>query len=156
MADYAARIATLKCEQAKLVQRQAELAAQRREEIGRLAEKFGALELEDEVLTGMFLELKSAMESDGSRLRQWRDAGGRFRSPKPERSNRHTADAAPHANGADSHRSTQEAYEPRRTQTRHAAKNSARRPGRESQARPRGSRDAARHADVGVPRPVEP
>ena len=105
MPDYAARIANLKTEQAKLAQRQSELAAQRRDEIGRLAEKLGTLEADDDVLTGVFLELKSAMESDGSCLKQWRDAGGRFPCPKSERSKRHTADAAPHANGADSHRS---------------------------------------------------
>jgi len=105
MPDYAARIANLKSEQAKLAQRQSELAAQRRDEIGRLAEKLGTLEADDDVLTGVFLELKSAMESDGSRLKQWRDAGDRFRCPKSERSKRHTADAAPHSNGADSHRS---------------------------------------------------
>src|SRR5229473_109359 len=81
MPDYAARIANLKSEQAKLAQRQSELAAQRRDEIGRLAEKLGTLEADDDVLTGMFLELKSAMESDGSCLKQWRDAGGRFRCP---------------------------------------------------------------------------
>lgn len=44
MPDYAARIANLKTEQAKLAQRQSELAAQRRGEIGRLAEKLGVLE----------------------------------------------------------------------------------------------------------------
>jgi hypothetical protein len=103
MPDYAARIATLKTEQAKLAQRQSELAAQRREEIGRLAEKLGALEAEDDVLTGMFLELKLALEGDSPRLKQWRDAGARFRSPKSERSKRHAADAATHANGAASH-----------------------------------------------------
>ena len=103
MPDYAARIATLKSEQARLAQRQSELAAQRREEVGRLAEKLGTLEADDDVLTGMFLELKSAMESDGSRLKQWRDAGDRFLSPKSERSKRHTATAAKYANGADSH-----------------------------------------------------
>jgi len=79
--------------------------AQRRDEIGRLAEKLGTLEADDDVLTGMFLELKSAMESDGSRLKQWRDAGDRFRCPKSEWLKRHTADAEPHSNGADSHRS---------------------------------------------------
>jgi hypothetical protein len=105
MPDYAARIANLKTEQAKLAQRQSELASQRREEIGRLAEKLGVLETDDDVLVGMFLELKSAKESDGSRLKQWQDAGCRFRSPKSERSKRHTADAASSANGAGSHRS---------------------------------------------------
>ena len=104
MPDYAARIANLKSEQAKLARRQSALAAQRRDEIGRLAEKLGTFEAYDDVLAGMFLELKSAMESDGSRLKQWRDAGGRFRSPRSERPKRHTADAARHANGADSHR----------------------------------------------------
>ena len=100
MPDYAARIANLKSEQAKLPQRHRNW---RRDEIGRLAEKLGTLEADDEVLTGMFLELKSAMESDGSCLKQWRDAGGRFRCPKSERWKRRTADAAPHSNGADSH-----------------------------------------------------
>lgn len=105
MADYAARLATIKSEQAKLAQRQSELAAQRRDEIGRLAEKLGALEADDDVLIGVFLELKSALGNDGPRLKQWRDAGARFRSPKSERPKRHAADAAPHANGADPHRS---------------------------------------------------
>ena len=105
MSDYAAKVATLKSEQAKLAQRQSELAAQRREEIGRLAERLGTLEIEDDVLTGMFLELKSAKEGDGSRLKQLRDVGCRFRSPKPERAKRHGADAAAHANGTDSNRS---------------------------------------------------
>lgn len=105
MPDYAARIAILKSEQAKLAQREEELAGQRRNEIGRLAEKLGMLEIEDDVLTGMFLELKSAKEGDGSRLKQLRDVGCRFRSPKPERAKRHGADAAAHANGTDSNRS---------------------------------------------------
>lgn len=103
MPDYAARIANLKTEQAKLAQRQSELAAQRREEIGRLAEKLGVLETDDDVLAGMFLELKSAMEGDGSRVKQWRDAGARFRSPAFRRSKRHAADPSAHANGAASH-----------------------------------------------------
>ncbi|HUY26823.1 MAG TPA: hypothetical protein VMV27_05340 [Candidatus Binataceae bacterium] len=105
MSAYAIRIATLKSEQAKLAQRQSELAAQRREEIGRLAEKLGVLETDDDVLAGVFLELRSAIGSDDSRLKQLQDAGCRFRSPKSERSKRHTPDAAPGANGADSHRS---------------------------------------------------
>ena len=105
MADYAARIANLKSEQAKLAQRQSELAAQRREEIGRLAEKLGVLETDDDVLAGVFLELKSAIGNDSSRLKQLRDAGCRFRSPKSDRTKRHTADFAPGANGAGSHRS---------------------------------------------------
>ncbi len=103
MPDYAARIATLKTEQAKLAQRQSDLSGQRRNEIGRLAEKLGALEAEDDVLAGLFLELKSAMESDSPRLKQWRDAGARFRSPRAGRPKRYSADASAHANGAASH-----------------------------------------------------
>jgi hypothetical protein len=63
MADYGSRIASLKAEQARLAQRQSELAAQRREEIGRLAERLGVLETEDTVFTGLFLELKAAIAS---------------------------------------------------------------------------------------------
>lgn len=46
---------------AKLAQRQSELAAQRREEVGRLAEKLGVLETDDDVIAGVFLELRSAL-----------------------------------------------------------------------------------------------
>jgi hypothetical protein len=46
MADYASRIASLKAEQSRLAQRQSELAAQRREEIGSLADRLGILETE--------------------------------------------------------------------------------------------------------------
>ena len=80
MSAYATRIATLKSEQAKLAQRQSELAAQRREEISQLApEKLGVLETDDDVLAGVFLELRSAIGSDSSRLKQLRDAGCGFR-----------------------------------------------------------------------------
>ena len=104
MADYASRIASLKSEQSRLIQRQLELAAQRRDEIGRLAERLAVLETEDDVLAGLFLELKAATESDTPRLAQWRDAGRRFRSCKSERQQRHGADAGPHPDGADSRR----------------------------------------------------
>jgi hypothetical protein len=98
MVDYGFKIASLKSEQARLSRREIELAAQRREEIGKLAERFGALEADDEVLAGLFVELKSAMESDSPRLAQWRDAGARFRSAQ---SPRHGANAAPNPNRAD-------------------------------------------------------
>jgi len=99
MADYASRIASLKSEQARLAQRQVELAAQRREEIGKLAEGLGVLEAEDDVLVGLLLELKAAMKCNDPRLAQWRDAGRRFRSGKSERQQRDSADAAPNLSG---------------------------------------------------------
>ena len=101
MADYASRIASLKSEQARLAQRKMELAAQRREEIGRLAEKLGVLEADDDVLAGLFTELKSAMEVGSPRLAQLRDSGARFRSGKSERQRRCGAGPAPHANRTD-------------------------------------------------------
>lgn len=97
MVDYSSRIASLKFEQSRLAQRQVELAEQRRKEIGKLADRIRVLEAEDDVFAGLFLQLKAAMESDGSRLSQWRDAGTRFRSAKRERSQRHGANVASHA-----------------------------------------------------------
>ena len=102
MADYASRLATLRTEQARLTQRQLELAAQRREEIGKLAERLGVLETEDDLLAGFFLELKAAISSNSPRLAQWRDAGIRFRSAKSER--QRGANAAQHPDGSRSSR----------------------------------------------------
>jgi len=80
MAHYGARIASLKAEQLRLAQLQTDLAARRRAEIGKLAERLGVLEHEDELLAGVFMELKAAIASQSPRLAQWRDAGSRFRS----------------------------------------------------------------------------
>jgi hypothetical protein len=46
MTDYASRVASLKAKEARLAQRRSEVAAQRREEIGRLANSLGMLETE--------------------------------------------------------------------------------------------------------------
>jgi hypothetical protein len=97
MADYGSRIASLNAEQARLAQRQSELAAQRREEVGRL----GVLETEDTVFTGLFLELKAAIASCSARLAQWRDAGFRFRCGKSERQRGTNAPQNPHGAGPD-------------------------------------------------------
>jgi hypothetical protein len=95
MADYASRIATLKAEQTRLAQRQSELATQRREEIGKLADRIGVLETDDDLLAGLFMELKAAVTSSSPRLAQWRDAGRRFRSAKCERKRGECAAANP-------------------------------------------------------------
>jgi hypothetical protein len=58
MADYVSRIASLTAEQALLAQRQSALAAQRREEIGKLVDRRGVLATDDDVLDGLFLGLK--------------------------------------------------------------------------------------------------
>ena len=98
MADYGARIASLKAEELRLVQLQSDLAAQRRAQIGKLAERLGVLELEDELLAAVFMELKAAISSNSPRLAQWRDAGARFRSAqsRPQRG----AKAAQNPDGA--------------------------------------------------------
>ena len=98
MADYGARIASLKAEELRLVQLQSDLAAQRRAQIGKLAERLGVLELEDELLAAVFMELKAAISSNSPRLAQWRDAGARFRSEKSKP--RRGAKAAQNPDGA--------------------------------------------------------
>jgi hypothetical protein len=98
MADYASRIASLTAEQGLLGQRQSELAAQRREEIGKLVDRRGVLETEDDVLAGLFLELTAAIAENSPRLAQWREAALRFRSPMSER--RRGWNAAQHPDSA--------------------------------------------------------
>ena len=83
MADYAARMESLKAEQTRLAQLQSDLAARRRAQVGKLAERLGALEIEDDLLAAVFMELREAIESNSPRVAQWRDAGRRFRSEKP-------------------------------------------------------------------------
>jgi hypothetical protein len=98
MAHYGTRIASLKAEQERLAQLQSDLAARRRAEIGKLAERLGVLETEDELLAAVFMELKGAIASNSPRLAQWRDAGSQFRSTKSQR--RRGANATQNPNGA--------------------------------------------------------
>ena len=95
--EYRARLKALKEEQQRLERKQAELLEKRRAELGRLAEKVGVFEIDDDALAGALLELKSAVENpagDG-RLAQWRSAGASFRGKDKDRKA-----AAPRANGA--------------------------------------------------------
>jgi hypothetical protein len=95
--EYGARLKALKEEQQRLERKQAELLDKRRAELGRLVEKIGVLEADDDAIAGALLELKSALESpagDG-RLKQWRSAGASFRGKDKDRKV-----AAPRANGA--------------------------------------------------------
>lgn len=86
-ADYGARLKTLREEQQRLERKQTQLLEKRRTEIGRLAEKLGILETDDDAIAGALLELKSALgDSAGDeRLRQWRTAGASFRRGNKDR-----------------------------------------------------------------------
>jgi hypothetical protein len=110
MSDYASRVSAIKSEQARLAQQQVELAAQRRTEIGKLAEKLGVLEADDELLTGVLIDLKRAIESDHPRLKEWREIGARFRS-RPEPQRKHASQTARDENGARPSSNAQVAHE---------------------------------------------
>ena len=85
-ADYGARLKALKEEQQRLERKQAELLEKRRAEIGRLAEKLGLLEADDDALAGALLELKDAISKTGDeRLVRWRAAGASFRRKDKDR-----------------------------------------------------------------------
>jgi hypothetical protein len=99
---YATRIASLKAGQERLAQRQSDLTTRRRTEIGKLAERLGVLEIDDDLLAAVFMELKAAIASNSPRLAQWRDAGSQFRSTRSER--RRGANAAQHPDSARSAR----------------------------------------------------
>jgi len=86
-ADYGARLKALKEEQQRLEHKQSELLEKRRAEVGRLAERLGLLEADDDALAGALLELKSALDSPASdeRLTRWRAAGAAFRRGQKDR-----------------------------------------------------------------------
>jgi hypothetical protein len=91
--DYGARLKVLRDEQQRLERKQTELLEKRRLEIGRLAEKLGVLEADDDAIAGALLDLKAALGDSGDeRLSRWRAAGASFR-----RENKDRKASAPHA-----------------------------------------------------------
>jgi hypothetical protein len=84
--DYGARLKALKEEQQRLERKQAELLEKRRAEIGKLAEKLGLLEADDDIIAGALLEPKDALSKTGDeRLARWRAAGASFRRKDKDR-----------------------------------------------------------------------
>jgi hypothetical protein len=84
--DYGARLKALREEQQRLERKQAELLEKRRAEIGKLAEKLGLLEADDDTLAGALLDLKDAIsKTDDERLARWRAAGAAFRRKDKDR-----------------------------------------------------------------------
>jgi hypothetical protein len=84
--DYGSRLKALKQEQQRLERKQAELLDKRRSEIGRLVEKLGLLEADDDALAGALLEFKEAAAKSGDeRLARWRAAGASFRRKNANR-----------------------------------------------------------------------
>lgn len=105
--EYGARLKALKEEQQRLERRQAELLEKRRAEIGRLAEKLGLLEADDDALAGALLELKDALSKNGDeRLARWRASGASFRrGHKDHKASRPGAKAGMEAPNPDAARS---------------------------------------------------
>jgi hypothetical protein len=98
--DYGSRLKTLRAEQQRLERRQAELLEKRRTEIGKLVERLGLLEADDDALAGALLELKDAASKSGDeRLARWRTAGAAFRRKD---ANRKAAPSRPNAGLAES------------------------------------------------------
>jgi hypothetical protein len=78
--DYRSRLTALREEQQRLERKQTELLDKRRAELGKLAEKLGLLEADDDTLAGALSELKDAIsKTDDERLARWRAAGAAFR-----------------------------------------------------------------------------
>ena len=89
--DYAAQVKALKDEQTRLALKQAELLDKRRAEVGKLVERIGVLEAEDDLLAGVLLELKQAVDKKDSRLAQWRQTGATFRKGSRNTIRKHPA-----------------------------------------------------------------
>jgi len=84
--DYGSRLKALKQEQQRLERKQAELLDKRRSEIGRLVEKLGLLEADDDALAGALIEFKEASAKSGDeRLPRWRAVGASFRRKNSDR-----------------------------------------------------------------------
>jgi len=78
--DYRSRMDAIRTEQARLKTAQAQLIEKRKTELGRLFERMDLLGVDDDVLIGALLELKSALsKTEDARLARWQQAGVTFR-----------------------------------------------------------------------------
>ena len=98
--DYAAQVKALKDEQTRLALKQAELLDKRRAEVGKLVERIGVLDAEDDLLAGVLLELKQAVDKKDSRLAQWRQTGAAFRKGSRNTIRKHPAGDTANAGAA--------------------------------------------------------
>jgi len=82
MSDNLQRLQALDKQEKELLEKKQALFNQRKSEIAELAERCNIMLVPDEILAGLFLELKQALEDKSEKLQEWEALGARFLKPK--------------------------------------------------------------------------
>ncbi|NNM59276.1 MAG: hypothetical protein HKM04_05625 [Legionellales bacterium] len=89
MANYADKLLSIVDKQKKLQAEESKLIEKRKVEIGALAEKFGLLTVSDEVLIGIFSEVKNAIDKKTDKLKEWEKFGNQMNKPRAGKATNH-------------------------------------------------------------------
>lgn len=78
MSDYAIKLTSLAEKKKKLLEEESRLIEKRKQEIGKIAEKFDLLTISDEVITGLFSEANEAIKENSQKIKQWEFQGAKI------------------------------------------------------------------------------
>lgn len=82
MSNYTSKLSSISEKIRKLEEDHSKLVDGRKKEIGSWAEKFGLLEVSDQLITGLFSELQSALNNKSDQLKAWEKKGEAFLKAK--------------------------------------------------------------------------
>lgn len=85
MSDYSHKLLAIAEKEKKLLKEKAKLLEQRKSEIGNLAERCFMLSASDELIAGIFLQLKQALDEKSEKLKEWEAQGERFLKPRKQK-----------------------------------------------------------------------
>lgn len=83
MSDYVHKLSAIADKKQRLLETEQKLIEKRKKEIGGLIEKMELLTVPDPILTGLFLELQSALKDNSDKVKMWEHQGAQAIRPKP-------------------------------------------------------------------------
>jgi len=75
MSDYAAKLSALLEKRQSLIEEESKLIEKRKKEIGNLAERFNLLTVPDAVIVGLFHEVRTAVDANPEKIKDWETRG---------------------------------------------------------------------------------
>lgn len=82
MSQYAGKLSLIEKKMVKLRLEEDKLIEKRKNEIGAFAEKFGLLTLSDELIIGVFSDIKKNIETQSEKIKTWEEHGRQLVKPK--------------------------------------------------------------------------
>ena len=89
MSEQLQKLQALEKQEKELLEKKQALLSQRKNEIAELAERCNIILASDEIIAGLFTQLKQALDNKSENLQEWEAQGARFlkskkRKKKPE------------------------------------------------------------------------